>query len=135
MNMLSDLPLRDMDESGWKALTEDYCVQFAGDISICVPKGYSSNGASIPRWLHWLVGTPWLSDYAEAALVHDWFCDTSTYSAGYNHRVMGDGIFWYLLHRNNVPYWKSALMYYAVRMNGILHFFITLPVKRWLRKQ
>ena len=90
MNMLDGLPLRDHPEKeGWKTLTQDYCITFPGGTSVCVPKHYESNGASIPCWLHWLVGKPWESDFAEAALVHDWFCDVASKEAGYNHRVMG----------------------------------------------
>ena len=134
MNLLPSLPLRDL-RPGWKEVTEDYCAHFEGNMTVCVPKGYSSNGASIPRWFQPIVGRPWESEYAEAALVHDWYCDVSDALECYNHRVTGDSVFWYLLSRNGVPYWHSVLMYYAVRMNGIIHFFLTKPIKRCLSKR
>jgi hypothetical protein len=40
---------------------------------ICVPRGYESDGASVPR-LFWRFFPP-SGQYTGAALVHDWLCD------------------------------------------------------------
>jgi len=37
-----------------------------------IPKGTTTDGASIPRWLWWLIGSPMDSRLAEAAMLHDW---------------------------------------------------------------
>ena len=37
-----------------------------------VPKGESVDGASIPRWLWILIGAPYVGDYREASVIHDY---------------------------------------------------------------
>lgn len=129
---LTQLPLKDVDEKGeWKETTRECKIVFPGGATSVVPPGYRSNGASIPKWLQPVVGAPWKSDYAEAALHHDYFCDVSDTIDDYNLRVQGDATFWNILRMNAVPYWKSMLMYYAVRWNGIIHFFVTKRFLEW----
>jgi len=43
-----------------------------GDITC--PKTYITDGASIPRWLQPIVGSPWSGKYPRAAVIHDWLC-------------------------------------------------------------
>jgi len=46
----------------------------AGGESITVPAGFDFDGASIPRVLWALVGSPYTGDYRDGAVVHDWLC-------------------------------------------------------------
>jgi len=46
---------------------------------ITVPKGYTTNGANIPR-LFWSFYPPNLSDIMEAVAVHDYLCDKEQYA-------------------------------------------------------
>lgn len=43
-----------------------------------VPRGAIVDGASIPKWLWTLVGSPYVGDYRRASVVHDYFCDVRT---------------------------------------------------------
>lgn len=39
---------------------------------ITVPNGFISDGASIPKFLWSIVGSPWSGKYTQAAVLHDW---------------------------------------------------------------
>lgn len=80
-----------------------------------VPVGYRFDGASIPRLVWSLIGHPFDPTFALAACVHDWYCDISVISGDYQTRVIGDAVFFALLARAGVPWWKRSLMYLAVR--------------------
>lgn len=43
-----------------------------------VPAGYVTNGASVPWGLWNIVGGPYDGPYRDAAVVHDYFCETKT---------------------------------------------------------
>jgi hypothetical protein len=43
-----------------------------------VPKGFTWDGASIPRWLWWICGTPNRAPRKFAACFHDWVYGTAT---------------------------------------------------------
>ena len=43
-----------------------------------VPAGAETDGASIPRWLWSIVGSPFTGKYRDAAVIHDYFCDVRT---------------------------------------------------------
>lgn len=87
-------------------------------ITVSVPAGYVSNGASIPRPLWPIVGHPFQSEFVTPAIIHDYFCDEAAKRGDYHLRVIGDSVFFYLLRDWGVPYWKRAAMYFAVRFWG-----------------
>ena len=82
---------------------------------VTVPTGFVSDGASIPRPLWSFIGPPIGSSHLLPAVVHDYLCEQA---ATYSERVLGDAVFFALLKRHNVPYWKRAAMYLAVRLYG-----------------
>lgn len=57
-----------------------------------VPKGYISDGASIPKILWSFAGGSWSDDYSDAAIVHDRYCDTMERSWEATHRVFYDAM-------------------------------------------
>lgn len=84
--------------------------------TITIPEGFVFDGATI-HWLAWLViGPPFEPDFIIPACVHDYYCMNAE---SYNDRVIGDAVFLKLLAEENVPYWKRALMYLAVRLYAI----------------
>lgn len=81
-----------------------------------IPPGYRFDGASIPRLLWSLIGSPFDPDLMTAACVHDWYCDHS--GECYQSRVIGDAVFFYLLTKAGVARWRRVLMYLGVRLNS-----------------
>lgn len=83
---------------------------------VIIPRGYAFDGASIPRALWWLIGSPFEPDLMLAACVHDWYCDHT--SDCYQSRVIGDAVFFALLARAGVARWRRVLMYLGVRLHS-----------------
>lgn len=84
-------------------------------IRVTVPKGFTSDGASIPAILWPIIGPPMGSSHLIPAVVHDYLCVSSK---TYPQRIVTDAIFFWLLKEYNVPYWKRCAMYLAVRWFG-----------------
>lgn len=57
-----------------------------------VRKGFTSDGASIPRFLRWWVGDPWTGEYVEAAILHDAMCRCGWYELDYCDDVMAESM-------------------------------------------
>jgi hypothetical protein len=83
---------------------------------VTVPANYRFDGASIPRCLWSLIGSPFDPDLILAACVHDWYCDHTANC--YPCRVIGDAVFFFLLTKAGVPRWRRVLMYLGVRLNS-----------------
>lgn len=83
---------------------------------IDIPADYSFDGATIPRCLWSLIGSPFDPQYMLAACVHDWYCEHT--SQCYESRAIGDGVFFRLLAKAGVPKWKRSLMFLGVRLNS-----------------
>ena len=83
---------------------------------VVIPKGYSFDGASIPRWMWSFIGSPFEPTLMKAACVHDWYCEHS--AECYQSRVIGDAVFFYLLTKAGVARWRRVLMYLGVRLNS-----------------
>lgn len=77
------MPFKNLEEFDYKPLNanfDKYVTQTElvyetrdGKV-ITVPKGYVSDGASIPRWLWSVAGSPFTGRYVPAAFVHDYLC-------------------------------------------------------------
>ncbi len=80
--------------------------------TLTVPAGFVSDGASIPKILWPILGSPIGNRHLPAAIVHDFLCESAT---SYEQRVIGDAVFFELLKRCDVPYWRRAAMYCGVR--------------------
>ena len=80
-----------------------------------IPRGFVTDGASIPRCVWPIVGPPIRSNHFRAAVVHDWLCENAQ---SYDERLMGDAKFFALLRKYGVPRWKRSVMYLAVRLAG-----------------
>ena len=97
----------------FSVVVEDY-TRYIKDFPIIVPKGFRTDGASIP-----LVLRPFFERYGkntEAAVIHD-FLYSKFNDTGIN-RELADQIFLFILKENVVYYSVRKVMYKAVRMFG-----------------
>ena len=97
----------------FSVVVEDY-TKYIKNFPIIVPKGFRTDGASIP-----LILRPFFERYGkntEAAVIHDYlyskFNDTGI------NRELADKIFLFILKENEVSYRVRKVMYKAVRMFG-----------------
>jgi hypothetical protein len=79
----------------------------------CVPVGFWSDGATIPRWAWWLVGGPLDGPYRRAAILHDWQCVVKVEPAATVHRR-----FYRAMRADGVPAWIAGLFYGVVQLAG-----------------
>lgn len=77
------------------------------------PKGSIIDGASIPRFLWTVVGSPFTGEYREASVVHDVACVEKSRPWKSVHRM-----FYYASRLGGVKEIKGKLMYAAVRKFG-----------------
>lgn len=75
----------------------------------CIPKGYETNGASVPRMFWWIL-SPFTEGF-RAAIVHDYRYTDPTYIT----RSDADLEFYYNLKKDGVPLIRRILVYWAVR--------------------
>ena len=83
--------------------------------TITVPKGFVSDGASIPSIMWGIIGSPWSGKYPHAALVHDYLYFSQRFS-----RKISDEIFLEAMSILGVNWFKRRLMFRAVRTFGWL---------------
>lgn len=85
------------------------------------PAGYDGlNGASIPRALWSLVGSPYTGDYRRAAIVHDYACDFGA------DRRAADRMFYHACRAGECSVVQATLLYIGVRIGAWLGSFMTL---------
>ena len=90
---------------------------------LVVPKGFETDGASIPFWAWPIVGPPIGGPHLRAAVVHDYLCSMAKRDNDYGERVLADAIFFMILYRTpGITRWKRSLMYGAVRTWGRLTY-------------
>lgn len=78
-----------------------------------VPGGSWLNGASIPRPLWPIVGSPYTGAYLEASIVHDHYCITKDRSWRDTHRMFHDA-----MRCSGVGKMRASVMFYAVYRFG-----------------
>ena len=75
-------------------------------------KGYTWNGANIPRAFWWLIGSMGESDFLDASMVHDLLCENHNFVD--NDRQLSSMIFREILKGAGVSNIKANVMYLAV---------------------
>ena len=93
-------------------LSKDKTVESLG-YSITVKKGFDFDGASIPKWLWSIYGSPLNGDYVVASLIHD-----GLYASQKLSKSVSDKIFLDVMKQSSVGYIKRTSMYLAVTMFG-----------------
>jgi hypothetical protein len=111
-------PIFDEGRESWQ-LAREYCVSSLG-YRVCIPAGYISDGASVPRALWWYA--PPVGLYSAAALCHDWLYANKgvrpMLAPPVLSRATCDAIFRNLMLRAGVRPGKARAMWLAVRSFG-----------------
>ena len=93
-------------------LSKDKTVESLG-YSVTVKKGFDFDGASIPKWLWSIYGSPLNGDYVVASLIHD-----GLYASQKLSKKLSDKIFLDVMKQSKVGYIKRTSMYLAVKLFG-----------------
>lgn len=86
------------------------------------PKNTVVDGASIPRPLWSLIGSPWTGKYREASVIHDYYCVTKDESWESVHKT-----FYTAMLANHVDETQAKIMYAAVYRFGPRWKFEYIP--------
>jgi hypothetical protein len=81
--------------------------------TLTAPPGFETDGASIPRALWSIVGSPFTGKYVGAAVIHDVGCDTHKYSWQDTHRM-----FFTAMLALGVSEEYAKILYWGVRLGG-----------------
>ena len=104
--------IEEYDDYKFRTLTELAYTTKAGEV-ITVPRDFITDGASIPKAVWSIIGSPFTGKYKRAALVHDWL-----YHILKTTRIYADRIFLEIMQERGVSLWKRLSMYRAVRTFG-----------------
>ncbi len=127
---LTPLKVQPISKREWKILEE---FSFYADTDtkrdwiISVPEGDTTDFASIPRCLHWLL-PPWHHSYGKAAVIHDYLYKggfitvQGTGERYYPSKLESDKIFLEGMIVLNAPVYRRRVMYRAVRIGGTGHW-------------
>jgi hypothetical protein len=85
-------PLLESLQGKLKKVREEFRYRDPGGTLWTVPENYVSDGASIPRILWTAVGGPWDGSYDDAAIIHDYYCDTMKRTWEATHQVFYDAM-------------------------------------------
>lgn len=77
------------------------------------PKHSKVDGASIPRFFWFFIGSPFSGKYRRASVVHDVYCVTKSQPYKRVHKMLYEA-----MRVDNVNYFKAKAMYYAVKLGG-----------------
>ena len=113
---IGDVEAKWLDENG-----DDRRMEMLHDFSYVdttgkkwtTPKGWVVDGASIPRLLWTLVGSPFTGGYRRASVVHDYYCDTKTESWQAVHKM-----FYWASLAGGVGLAEAKILYAGVYAGG-----------------
>lgn len=97
-----------------------YIGPVANQRYVTVPKGFFTDGASVPR-IFWAVFPPWGS-YGQAAIVHDYLCVNKTLTKNGDNPNLSisqseiDRVLYDAMKISGVPVWKRVIIYNCVRL-------------------
>jgi hypothetical protein len=112
--VIPDQPIGRFDsDSGEFVLTQRWHCLLGNGKVLEIDAGFSSDGASIPKWAQTGVSPRWEAASFPAALCHD-----SLYMAELLERKHCDLEFYRLLRLFGMAAWRAELYYYAVRLFG-----------------
>ena len=110
-------------------LVRDWTVRDVCGYRFTVPAGSTTDGASIPRFMWRVCGSPWDVPREYAALLHDWLYDAKDGDPDKDgawpcdvSRKDADEIYYSLLRHFGIPAWKAKLEYWAIRLFGRSHY-------------
>lgn len=122
-NFLTPLVVEPLDdERTWRVVEAfEYIASFAGiSWTICVPVGFITDFASIPR-AFWSILPP-TGRYGKAAVIHDFLYNQANAKVPGTEitivKAMADRIFYDAMGVLGVPKWQRVVMYAAVCIGG-----------------
>ena len=111
-NLLEDLEihcLKPLQFKLKKSLLVKTDEEFIYKKEIYIPKGFITDGMSIPKWLQPVIGEPFEGNTLRAAIVHDYLCHCKCETQAFSH-----GIFREILKLDGVSAWRRKAAYLAV---------------------
>lgn len=106
-----DLKPMDVKYKRWKT-EQDLCYYTKDENTVTVPKGFVTDGASIPQIFWSLIGSPF-GKYCNAAIVHDYL-----YFIVEGTRKRADYVFYEAMTFLEVSFWRRKTMWLAVRLGA-----------------
>ncbi|WP_298470242.1 DUF1353 domain-containing protein [uncultured Erythrobacter sp.] len=94
-------------------LREDFSYRDPQGLLWRVRAPYTTDGASIPRFLWRVAGSPFVGLHRDAAIIHDAFCDTMSRSWQATHRVFYDA-----MRARGMGETEAKIKYLAVQEGG-----------------
>lgn len=94
----------------------------SGEITVIIPAGTISDGATVPRLLWWFL-PPWGDEATIPAVLHDYLCeqlDNGVPVPGCEKRFDCDWQFYLALLARRVARWRARLAWAGVRINSLL---------------
>jgi len=111
-NLIQDLKihcLKPLQFKLKKSLLVKTDEEFIYKKEIYIPKGFITDGMSIPKWLQPVIGEPFEGNTLRAAIVHDYLCHCKCETQAFSH-----GIFREILKLDGVSAWRRKAAYLAV---------------------
>lgn len=93
------------------SIYENYTRKIGDKITVQIPKGFTSDGDSIPRLLRWVF--PPFYKWTDSAIIHDFL-----YKTQFIDRKVCDEIFLECMLEDGVNKIVSYLFYFSVRLFG-----------------
>lgn len=115
-----DTPAKHLKKStGKRELVQDFIIRIIlednKEVVICVPKGYVTDGASIPRFFHG-VYHPFTTESYWASVVHDYIYSDLYYKFS---KEFADSLFKEMIKHDKGSWIMQNTFYRAVRLNYI----------------
>lgn len=107
-----------LEDGGAWVLADDWNVIYKGDTYI-IPSGFATDGASIPRFLWRVSGTPLSTPRLFAAIIHDYLYGGGDPEAT---RLDADTLYRDIQIALGISKWKAYTEYYALRLFGSSHW-------------
>jgi len=111
-NLIEDLEihyLKPLQLKLKKSLLVKTDEEFIYKKEIYIPKGFITDGMSIPKWLQPIIGEPFEGNTLRAAIVHDYLCHCKCETQAFSH-----GIFKQILEIDGVSKWKRNAAWLGV---------------------
>jgi len=98
-------------------LIEDFAFTDPDGLTWLVPSGYEVDGASIPKTLWALVGSPYTGDYRRASIVHDKACNDA--AGDVTARKAADRMFYHACRAGGCSSEEANSLYLGVRIGAL----------------
>ncbi len=105
--------IRQVTADEYRLLEDVVAVVHGVGLRVTLRKGYTTDGASIPRVFWRVAGTPFTGLYTVASLLHD-----ALYECELIERKTCDQIFREIMRHYGVSKWRAGIKYRAVRWGG-----------------